>query len=198
VIKPTKNWVTQTAAQHGYPATDYSWHISRFNYTPRPGIYAPANGKCVRAVINDGARGKSVDYQVGTVTYEFSHLKDIGVQVGKTYPEGHLIGIMGNTGQAFGVHLHLVIKINGVRVPDPDAWLNAKIAASQVKTVTITAAAANVRTAPNLTATITSTLKKGQTFGSVGLVTGTSVSGNNKWHRTTGNKYVWSGNCNVK
>lgn len=200
--KPTKNWVTCSAACHGYAATDYSWHISRWNFTPRRGIYAPQKGKVIRAVINDGARGKSVDFQVGNTVYEFSHLKDIGVQVGKTYAEGTRIGIMGNTGYSFGTHLHLVIKVNGKRVADPNAWLNAKIAAlSYPKKVKVTSAhGANVRRLPTTHAPLSGsrTLKKGDVFTSVKLVSGQKISGNNKWHKSRFGNYVWSGNTNVR
>jgi LysM repeat protein len=132
--KPSNNWVTCNAVCHGYPASDYSWHISRWNYIPRRNLVAPEKCKVIRAVINDGDRGKSVDLQAGTRTYELSHLKDIGVRVGQTLTEGQLVGIMGDTGKANGVHLHLVIKINGRRVPDPDAWLNTQIAKQSAPT----------------------------------------------------------------
>lgn len=204
--KPTPNFVSQTAAQHGYPATDYGWHRLRLVPIPNKNVVAPENGKVIRAVLNDGARGKSVDFQVGNVVYEFSHFKDIGVQVGKTYPEGTLIGIMGDTGQAYGVHLHLVIKVNGRRVSDPDVWLNARVEAMKPKpayprTVTVTSpGGANVRSAPKVTAPLSGSksLVKGDTFTSVGLVTGDNVTGNNKWHKSSKGNYVWSGNTNVK
>lgn len=208
--KPTNNWVTCNAACHGYLATDYSWHISRFNPIPRKGIYAPMKGKVIAANgLNTGERGKSIDFQTTlngkTVVYEMSHFKDIGVKVGATYPEGYLLGIMGDTGRANGVHLHLVIKVNGRRV-DPDVWMNAQIAAQAPKplyprAVTVTSASgANVRSAPKISAPLSGskTLKKGDVFTSVGLVTGDSVAGNNKWHKSAKGNYVWSGNTNVK
>ena len=134
-----------------------------------------------------------------------SHFKDVGVQVNKTYPEGYILGVMGNTGQANGVHLHLVIKVNGRRV-DPDPWMNQRIAALAPKplyprAVTVTSASgANVRSAPKLSAPLSGskTLAKGDVFTSVGLVTGDSVSGNNRWHKSSKSNYVWSGNTNVK
>ena len=202
--KPTNNWVTCDAACHGYLATDYSWHISRFNYLPRKSVVTPEAGKVIGAGIGHPTRGKWVDYQSGNRTYEFSHLQEIGVQAGKSYAENVLVGIMGATGLANGVHLHLVIKVNGVRV-NPDPWLNARIAALNIpkypRAVTVTSAdGANVRSAPNISAPLagSKTLVKGDVFTSVGLVTGSSVAGNNKWHKSSRGNYVWSGNTNVK
>jgi hypothetical protein len=205
MIKPTYNWITCNSACHGYLATDYSWHISKYNLIPRRNVLAPETGKVIGVGLNHPTRGKYVDLQVGDVVYEFSHFKDVGVQINKTYKEGTLIGIMGNTGQANGVHLHLVIKVKGVRV-DPDPWMNARIAAlapkpEYPKTVTVTSASgANVRSKPKLSAPLSGSksLVKGDKFTSVGLVKGDSVSGNNKWHKSNKGNYVWSGNTNVK
>lgn len=59
---------------------------------------------------------------------------------------------------------------------------------------------ANVRSAPRTNAPLAGSkqLKPGDVFTSVGLVDGTSVSGNNKWHKSTKGNYVWSGNTNVR
>lgn len=59
---------------------------------------------------------------------------------------------------------------------------------------------ANVRNAPSTRAPLagSKSLKPGDVFTSVGLVAGTSVSGNNLWHKSTKGNYVWSGNTNVK
>jgi len=67
------------------------------------------------------------------------------------------------------------------------------------RTITVTSTV-NVRSKPNLSAPLSGSkkLNKGQTFISVGLVAGTNVSGNNKWHKSQFGNYVWSGNTNVK
>ena len=82
-------------------------------------------------------------------------------------------------------------QVKNVIIPVPPA----KPAYPRNVTVTETA---NVRTAPNTRAGITSKLAPKDVFTSVGLVDGQSVSGNNKWHKSKFNHYVWSGNTNVR
>jgi len=118
--KPTTNRVTQTAAQHGYEATDYS-------FQPDHWVYAPQAGTITDVTLNAGACGKRIILTVGSVQYYMCHFQDVAVNVGQKVAEGAKLGIMGETGTAFGRHLHLVILVNGVRVKDPDAWLNSKI-----------------------------------------------------------------------
>jgi len=124
--KPTKNWVTCSAACHGYLATDYSWHISKYNYTPRRNIYAPEDIK----VTNTGWLGdcgKHIEFVgKGGRKYRACHLKYIKARKGYKYKEGEVIGTMGDTGKSKGVHLHLVMWVNGKRV-DPDKTLNKLI-----------------------------------------------------------------------
>jgi septal ring factor EnvC (AmiA/AmiB activator) len=118
--KPTTNPVTQTAAQHGYEATDYS-------FQPDEWVYAPQAGTITDVTLNAGDCGKRIILKSGTTEYYMCHFQDVAVKVGQVVPEGFKLGIMGETGKAFGRHLHLVIMVNGVRVPDPDKWLNSKL-----------------------------------------------------------------------
>lgn len=65
--------------------------------------------------------------------------------------------------------------------------------------VTVTSAA-NVRSRPSVKAPLagSKTLKKGDVFTSVGLVSGDKVSNNNKWHKSSRGNYVWSGNTSAR
>lgn len=58
-----------------------------------------------------------IDHQNGYVTY-YAHLSVSEVKAGDTVVKGQRIGGMGTTGNSTGVHLHLEVYINGVRV-DP-------------------------------------------------------------------------------
>ena len=52
----------------------------------------------------------------------YAHLDEIAVAVGQIVAEGEVIGLSGETGKAFGPHLHFEVFSNGVRV-DPAPYL---------------------------------------------------------------------------
>lgn len=56
---------------------------------------------------------KSVD---GTRTYRFCHSSKVLVKAGQTCEEGSVLAIEGAVGLAFGVHLHFVMWVKGIRV----------------------------------------------------------------------------------
>lgn len=79
-------------------------------------IYAAESGVVVEVRSNgwnDGF-GKMIrmDHGGGTVT-GYNHLAEIKVSVGQRVGRGEVIGIMGRTGRAYGVHLHFNVSQNG-------------------------------------------------------------------------------------
>lgn len=56
----------------------------------------------------------------------YAHMRwgSIGVAVGQRVTVGTFLGAVGDTGRAYGEHLHLEIRVNGALV-DPYAWLKA-------------------------------------------------------------------------
>jgi murein DD-endopeptidase MepM/ murein hydrolase activator NlpD len=85
------------------------------NYT----IKAADNGVVVSAGFNSDGYGNKViiDHNNGYRTL-YAHLDSINVSVGETVVAGEQIGVMGQTGEATGVHLHLEVYKNGSLV-DP-------------------------------------------------------------------------------
>jgi len=81
----------------------------------------------------------------------------------------------------------------------PDNQSKLGINGSSTFTVRVDKAEANVRKEPNTTSQTVmqpsgaNCLKKGDTFKSVGTVTGDSVNGNNIWYKSAKGNYVWSG-----
>lgn len=56
-----------------------------------------------------GAGGNQVWIEHDGYFTRYLHLASMGVQVGQTVQEGAVIGVMGNTGGNYGVHLHLEV-----------------------------------------------------------------------------------------
>ncbi|SKF61661.1 peptidase M23B [Mycobacteroides abscessus subsp. abscessus] len=73
-----------------------------------------------------GAYGNlvQVDHGAGVVSY-YAHLSKISVTVGQNLNAGQIIGAVGETGNAFGAHLHLEIRLSGTAT-DPSRWLTTK------------------------------------------------------------------------
>jgi murein DD-endopeptidase MepM/ murein hydrolase activator NlpD len=62
-----------------------------------------------------------IDHGLGLVT-SYLHLSEIATQAGLRIAQGDVVGKVGMTGLATGPHLHLGLRVNGVRV-DPLPWL---------------------------------------------------------------------------
>lgn len=62
-----------------------------------------------------------IDHGLGVVT-SYLHLSEIEAQIGRRIAKGDVVGKVGMTGLATGPHLHLGLRVNGVRV-DPLPWL---------------------------------------------------------------------------
>lgn len=88
------------------------------------------------------------------------HLASYSVKAGAKVKAGEVIGIMGETGQATGIHLHLGVLCNGKYI-DPSEWLARK-------GVTIG------KTAPVKPAGRTYTVKAGDTLSAIALKNGTT------------------------
>lgn len=91
-----------------HAGVDFSWQ----NDT---NIYAPEDATVTR-VGYLGTAGESIDLVAGNNKHRMCHLSRYLVSAGQTVRQGQVIGIMGETGQAYGVHLHWVLWVNGVRV----------------------------------------------------------------------------------
>ncbi|MEV4411645.1 M23 family metallopeptidase [Catellatospora sp. NPDC049609] len=74
----------------------------------------------------NGAFGNSitVDHGEGVKTV-YAHSSAVLVKVGQKVAAGEPIGLLGNTGYAYGTHLHLEVYVDGV-VQNPMTWFQAK------------------------------------------------------------------------
>ena len=87
-------------------------------------IRAADNGKVIFAGYDHGGYGNMVliDHLDGYVS-RYAHLSKILTSVGQVVQKGDQIGIMGETGDAFGVHLHFEI-IQNDNLQNPMKYLN--------------------------------------------------------------------------
>jgi len=109
--RPT-NGLTITQYYHWYHrAIDIDWRSGR-------NIYAADAGKVI-AIRRGwaGGYGNCVDISHGNgYVTRYAHLSKILVSIGQTVYKGQIIGIMGRTGRATGVHLHFEIMYHGVKL----------------------------------------------------------------------------------
>lgn len=61
----------------------------------------------------------------------YAHLASVKVKKGDKVQQGQVIGIMGNTGNSYGTHLHFEVRKNDSRI-DPEPYLNADLPISEV------------------------------------------------------------------
>ena len=86
-------------------------------------IIAADNGKVIYAGYkSDYGNHIIIDHLNGYVTL-YGHMNQLSVVVGKTIEKGEKIGLMGNTGNSTGVHLHFEVRRNG-NLENPLKYLN--------------------------------------------------------------------------
>lgn len=88
--------------------------IARTDRGTQPPIYAADSGTVESAGFNNGGYGNLVviNHGNGMVT-KYAHMSSITVTSGQTVEKGQQIGVMGNTGDSQGVHLHFEVYVNG-------------------------------------------------------------------------------------
>ena len=180
-------------------------------------IVAAKRGKVVEVASNvpgfkTGSYGNYVVLEhSGGIRTLYAHMKygSVNVKLGQIVEEGTVLGNMGNTGYAFGAHLHFEVRINNTPV-DPLPYFqdkkqiigygNSRPATPSTFKVRIDkASGANVRKEPKLSAPFAGSkyLKKGDVFVATEIVNVDTVSGNNKWYHSKVGNYVWSGGCTI-
>ena len=72
-------------------------------------LFAPTNGKVLQSEFSSVyGNFVKVECPKERVVIYFCHMDDVYVQKGEKLSKGQPIGIMGNTGNSFGVHLHFM------------------------------------------------------------------------------------------
>jgi len=110
-------------------ASGYGWRIDPFtkarkkhagmDFSAPTGtpIFAPGNGKVIRADQASSGYGKHVRIRHGFgYTTLYAHLSRYNVRKGQKVKRGDLIGFVGNTGRSKGPHLHYEVIKDGVKI----------------------------------------------------------------------------------
>ncbi len=117
-IRPVGGWITSKFGYRKSPFTGKRTFHSGFDISNKLGtkITATANGK-VSYAADKRFIGKMVilDHGYGRVT-KYGHMKKILVKPGQKIKRGDVIGLLGNTGQSTGPHVHYEVVINGAPV----------------------------------------------------------------------------------
>ena len=108
-------WTGTTRSSHSPSAWSIDWNRTDDVGDP---VVAAAAGVVTTAVPN-GTRGYGryvvVDHGNGESTL-YGHLQSVSVGIGQTVDQGSLIGLLGDTGNATGPHLHFEERLNGKTV----------------------------------------------------------------------------------
>ena len=116
-----ESWTGTTRASHSPSSNAIDWNRPDDVGDP---VVAAAAGVVTTAVPN-GTRGYGryvvVDHGNGESTL-YAHLQTVNVGVGQTVDQGSLLGLLGDTGNATGPHLHFEERLNGKTVAP---WFHA-------------------------------------------------------------------------
>lgn len=116
--RPSQNVVTLKYGATTSPYTKANPHIGvDFSSLPDDKIYMPEDG-VVKLTPDDGTCGRSIHITVGNRHHALCHTSKYLVKDGEYCNQGKPIAIMGDTGYAFGKHLHWALKVGGAYV-DP-------------------------------------------------------------------------------
>lgn len=117
------------ASGYGPRGGSFHYGIDMFPGGGTP-IGAIADGVVTHAGAGSGGWGNyvtvesNINGQVVQSLYAHMRWGSIGVAAGQQVSVGQFLGAVGDTGRAYGEHLHLELKVNGANV-DPYAWLQA-------------------------------------------------------------------------
>lgn len=149
-------------------------------------IYAAASGE-----VTDAGHPKGHPYGLqirlkhteGDIVYHtiYAHLSESLVNKGQMVTAGDLIGTADNTGNSFGSHLHLTLKIDGAKtsgypagIVDPWPYLKGSISVSDVPLpaesglIVYTRMAMNLRSGPGIEYSIVALLPAGEALNPLG------------------------------
>lgn len=108
---------------------------SGIDFTPGAGvpIEAIADGTVVGSTVADGSWGThvTIEHVIDGVVFRssYAHMQSgtMPFSVGDTVERGQVVGLVGNTGQSFGAHLHFTIQTEAGTFVDPLPWMREHV-----------------------------------------------------------------------
>lgn len=108
----SKFFITSDFGHRPHPVNGNSQYHSGIDFSCPNGteVFAPANGRVLKVVLNDPIIGNSITIShLNDWTTSYSHLKSINVVADQLIQRFDVIGYTGNTGLVTGSHLHYSI-----------------------------------------------------------------------------------------
>lgn len=187
---------------NGHDGIDYGWYNADPTNTQK--VYAAAAGKVVY-LYNGGGWGNGwgsrviIEHASGVRTaYNHFWANGIKLALGQIVKAGQYIGMMGNTGDSDGTHLHFELYINGARV-NPEPYYTKDLPGTSVSSAPAgmykdqrktTSTFANVRADVNTSSTITGVLDPNTIYTMIGYASGQRIGGLNLWYVMKNGDYV--------
>lgn len=126
VVPSGEGFMRPLPAGVGYVSSPYGWRklngrndfhaaadIACAQGTP---IYAADGGKVLRSEWHWSYGNYVLVDHGGGLSTLYAHCTSLKVSAGQTVTKGQVIGTVGQTGNAYGYHLHLEVRVNGERV----------------------------------------------------------------------------------
>lgn len=138
VTRPTGGTLSSSYGWRTHPITGArSFHTgSDYGHGNGTALVAPIACRVLAYGVAGGYGNRMVlegQHQGQRITIWLNHLAVAAVEVGDPAAESEHVAVMGTTGNSTGVHLHLEIFVDGVRV-DPEVWLATTAVASTTGT----------------------------------------------------------------
>lgn len=97
-------------------------------------IWAQTGKKNDKNATGNASYGNCVKIKHSNGMYTlYAHLKNVSVKLNEKVKQGQSLGYMGDTGKAYGAHLHFELRnVNDIRI-NPTNYLNANLPSSPIK-----------------------------------------------------------------
>ena len=134
-VNPLQYRVSSPFGYRQHPIKHEFIHHDGLDLAAREGSKVYATGKGIVVSVSNDPRGYGkqvmVDHGYGLKT-RYAHLSKFSVHVGDTVSRGTVVGLVGNTGQSTGPHLHYEVIVSGAK-KNPDNFFLKDMTSSEYR-----------------------------------------------------------------